>query len=76
MAQSVNVTPAKSVAVQLDEAAAAVPSFKVALDKAEDAVKTAAFEFEASKQKVRELHAKLMEQLGDIVPTASANFRP
>ena len=66
----------KSVAVQLDEAAAAVAGFKANRDKAEAALAKAAADFEGSKTKVRDLHAKLMEQLGDIVPTPAANFHP
>lgn len=72
------VTPVqgKSFAVQLDEAAAAIPGFKIELEKAEAAKGQAFANLEAAKQKVRDLHAKLMASLGDIVPSQTADFRP
>lgn len=68
--------PTKSIAVQLEEAAALVAGFKANLDKAEEAKNKAAAEYEASKAKVRELHAKFVAQFADIVPPPASHFNP
>lgn len=68
--------PTKSLAVQLDEAIQAVAGFKSKLTAAEAAKNKAEADFDASKQKVRDLHEKFMAQLGDIIPQPSVNHRP